>query len=256
MAERFLETYGHLDEPGLKIIRELSNRNIYYDEITSIEDGECNTYDIHVPDEHEYCANGLFSHNTKIRGYRANYLVSDEFASQNPDIYENVISGFAFVSSNPVQKVKEAAKIETLKNIGMWTPDQEKRMQENYKGNQSILAGTAYYSWNHFYTYFRKYKSYLDSRGNPDKLEEIFGGPPPDGFDWRDYSIIRLPLELVPKGMMDEKQISRSKATTHSTNYQMEFGAVFANDSNGFFKRSLIESCVTKDNISKGERPC
>jgi hypothetical protein len=51
--------------------------------------------------------------------------------------------------------------------------------------------------------------------------------------------------------MMDEKQISRSKATTHSTNYMMEFGAVFANDSNGFFKRSLIESCVTKEPIEK-----
>lgn len=188
---------------------------------------------------------------TKIRGYRANYLVSDEFASQNPDIYENVISGFAFVSSNPVHKVKEAAKIETLKEIGLWTPEQEDRLNANYKGNQSILAGTAYYSWNHFYTYYKKYKSYLETKGDKKKLEEIFQGDPPDGFDWRDYSIIRLPLELVPKGMMDEKQISRSKATTHSTNYQMEFGAVFANDSNGFFKRSLIESCVTKDNISK-----
>lgn len=188
---------------------------------------------------------------SKIRGYRANYLVSDEFASQNPEIYENVISGFAFVSSNPVIKVKEAAEIETLKELNLWTPEQETKLKENYKGNQSILAGTAYYSWNHFYTYYKKYKSYLDTKGDPKKLEEIFQGEPPEGFDWKDYSIIRLPLELVPKGMMDDKQISRSKATTHSTNYQMEFGAIFANDSNGFFKRSLIESCVTKDNIAK-----
>ena len=38
--------------------------------------------------------------------------------------------------------------------------------------------------------------------------------------------------------------VARSKATIHSGIYLMEFGAVFSTDSNGFFKRSLIESCV------------
>ena len=41
--------------------------------------------------------------------------------------------------------------------------------------------------------------------------------------------------------------ISRSKATVHNGIYQMEFGACFTRDSQGFFKRSLIESCVSSD---------
>ena len=43
---------------------------------------------------------------------------------------------------------------------------------------------------------------------------------------------------------MDASKVARSKATVHTGIYQMEFGACFSTDSNGFFKRSLIESCV------------
>ena len=46
---------------------------------------------------------------------------------------------------------------------------------------------------------------------------------------------------------MDASQVARSKATVHAGIYQMEFGAVFTRDSEGFFKRSLIESCVVDD---------
>ena len=46
---------------------------------------------------------------------------------------------------------------------------------------------------------------------------------------------------------MDEKNIARAKATVHSAIYQSEYGAVFIADSDGFFKRSLIEGCVTSE---------
>ena len=32
------------------------------------------------------------------------------------------------------------------------------------------------------------------------------------GFDWRDFSIMRIPVDLLPLGFMDEKQISSAKA--------------------------------------------
>lgn len=255
LVSKFLSIYDGLDDWRVHKIKELANPNYYYDEIESITDGECPTFDIHVPDGHEYCANGFFSHNTKIRGQRANYLVCDEFATMNPEIYENIIAGFAFVSADPVSKVKEHASIEALKGIKLWTPEQEENNRLNYKGNQSILAGTAYYSWNHLYTYFSKYKAIIESKGNKDKLAEVMKDVNLDGFDWRDYSIIRLPLEVVPAGLMDIKQVARSRATAHSAIFQMEFGAVFAKDSNGFFRRTLIEGCVCNKAILKEEGP-
>ena len=49
---------------------------------------------------------------------------------------------------------------------------------------------------------------------------------------------------------MDENSISQAQAMMHSEQHKMEFSAVFSGDSNGFFKRSLIEACVTTQPIS------
>jgi ribonucleotide reductase alpha subunit len=42
----------------------LVSMDIYLDEIEAISDGECDTYDLSVPDNHTYIANGFVSHNT------------------------------------------------------------------------------------------------------------------------------------------------------------------------------------------------
>ena len=64
---------------------------------------------------------------------------------------------------------------------------------------------------------------------------------------------MRIPYELVPEGFMDDRQIVRARATMHSGTYGREYGAVFVKDSNGFFKRTLIESCVANDKNIQNE---
>ena len=177
----------------------------------------------------------------KIRGQRANDIIADEFASIPREIFENVVAGFAAVSSNPVENVKRVAAEQKAKELGIDIEDEEKEVK---KANQIVLSGTAYYDFNHFATYWKKWKSIIKSRGELSKLREIFGEDPPENFDWSQYSIIRVPYELLPKGFMDADQVARSKATVHTGIYQMEYGACFTRDSQGFFKRSLIESCV------------
>lgn len=191
----------------------------------------------------------------KIRGQRARLTIVDEFASLNPEIYETVIQGFTSVSSSPVDNVKTLAEIETLKNLGLWGEQQQERFAKQKQSNQSIIAGTAYYAFNHFYSYFKRYKGIIESRGDINRLEEVFNGEIPQGFNWKDYCVIRLPIELVPKGFMDEKQIARSKATLHSGIFMMEFASVWCIDSNGFYKRTTIEACVCNDQ-NKVEKAC
>jgi len=180
---------------------------------------------------------------TKIRGQRANDIIADEFASIPREIFENVVAGFAAVTASPVENVRRIASQKKAIELG----EVENNEQAAYEGlgNQIILSGTAYYDFNHFAEYWKKWKQIIQSKGHPKKLAEIFGGDEvPKDFDWRQYSIIRVPFELLPEGFMDAAQVARSRATVHSGIYQMEFGACFATDSHGFFKRSLIESCV------------
>jgi hypothetical protein len=182
---------------------------------------------------------------SKIRGLRAHIIIADEFASISPDIYETVVSGFAAVSANPIQNVKEEAKKQALLEVGLWNDELE--AVQIKKGNQAIISGTADYAFKHFANYWKRYKSIIESRGDKHKLQEIFNGEVPDSFNWKDYSIIRMPYELIPKGFMDDKQVSRAKATIHTGIYNMEYAACFTEDSDGFFRRSLIESCVVTD---------
>jgi len=190
----------------------------------------------------------------KIRGQRANDIIADEFASIPRDIFENVVAGFAAVSANPVENVKRLSAKKKAAELGIELELEEDNPE--IKDNQIILSGTAYYDFNHFATYWKKWKSIIKSKGNITLLREIFNGDdPPDNFDWTQYSIIRMPYELLPPGFMDADQVARSKATVHAGIYQMEYGACFTRDSQGFFKRSLIESCVVgnKENEIKDE---
>lgn len=182
---------------------------------------------------------------SKIRGLRAHIIIADEFASISPDIYETVVSGFAAVSATPIQNVKEQAKKQAMIDAGLW--NEELEVLNTKMGNQAIISGTADYDFKHFASYWKRYKAIIESRGERSKLEEIFKGEVPDNFNWKDYSIIRIPYELIPKGFMDDKQVSRAKATIHTGIYNMEYAACFVKDSEGFFRRSLIENCVVSD---------
>jgi len=182
---------------------------------------------------------------SKIRGLRAHIIIADEFASISPDIYETVVAGFAAVSASPIENVKEEARKKALKEAGLW--NEQFDALEKKMGNQAIITGTADYSFKHFAQYWRRYKGIIESKGDKHKLEELFKGEVPDNFNWGDYSIIRIPYELIPKGFMDDKQVARAKATIHTGIYNMEYAACFTKDSDGFFKRSLIESCVVRE---------
>jgi len=194
----------------------------------------------------------------KIRGLRANIILADEYASIPPDVFETVVRGFAAVSASPVEKVKATAKKEALMKLGRWDAYQESMFQKQTLGNQCIITGTADYSFMHFAETWRKYYVYVKSEGKIDKmvklpngevktLRDYFPEGVPKAFDHRHYSIIRVPYELIPKGFMDDKMVASAKANSNKGVYLREYGACFPDDSDGFFRRSLIESCVATD---------
>lgn len=177
----------------------------------------------------------------RIRGLRANDVIADEFASVPVDIFETVIAGFASVASSPSENAARIAQKKALKHYKIHFEDDK----ELERGNQIIISGTAFYSFNHFAAYHDKYRRIIKSRGNPEKLKDLSA----DKLDYKQFCIIRVPVDIIPEGFMDADQIARAKATVHSGIYEMEYGSVFSSDSNGFFKRSLIESCVVQPDM-------
>lgn len=223
---RYLGRFDSRQEALTCVLREKATS---HQPVTSVEElpGEQVLFDYYLPEGHRFVANGFVQHN-----------------SIPEDIYQNVVRGFASVSADPASGVRHQARVRLLKKMGQWTEEDDRAEARIMRANQNVISGTAYYSFNHFYKTWKTYKAFIESKGERKKLEEIFDGPVPEGFDWRDFSIIRIPVDLLPKGFMDEKQISSARATLSKSNYMIEFGAAFATDSEGFFRRSLIESCV------------
>lgn len=188
----------------------------------------------------------------KIRGLRGNSIIVDEFSAHNPQIVEEVIFGFGSVRSSPMENVVMKAKEKYYKKHRMKMPDG----QESDIGNQLIISGTASYYFNHFYEYWKRYKSIIRSKGDVAKLEKIMKGQVPKNLNWKDFCVIRIPYSAIPEGFMDDAVIARAKSQMSKALYNKEFEAVFVEDSDGFFKRSLIDGAVASyQNIAKyGDR--
>jgi hypothetical protein len=185
----------------------------------------------------------------KIRGERAHDILADEFPSIPRETFETVVAGFGVVEMEPYDKVQRAAEIRVLKKLNLWSEDMEEAARASRMGNQSVISGTAYYQFNHFADYWKRWHAIITSKGDKGKLAQVIGEDAANDVDWRDYAIIRLPVDMLPPGYMDERHVARSRATVQSGIFLNEFGAVFSSDTNGFFKRGLIESCVTNHPI-------
>jgi len=185
---------------------------------------------------------------TKIRGFRANVVIADEFASIPEDVFDIVVRGFAATAKTPMEEAKKIAFDKYLSKLDIPNDVKKELTKDDKKmhGNQIVYSGTAYYAFNHF---SKKYQMWLDiikSKGRPDKVAQIFGGENliPEGFNYKDYCIIRIPHTHLPDGLLDQRQLSHAKATLPRNIYLMEYGAVFVKDSDGFYPRSLIEGCT------------
>jgi len=172
----------------------------------------------------------------KIRGQRAHDIIVDEFAVGNAEIFEHVVAGFGIVKSDPLNLSKTLASRRLAEKLGYKLPEEATSL---YQPNQIILAGTAYHSYNHFYTYWKKYHNIISTGGDKNKLADIGE----ENTDPSKYSILRIPYHLIPEGLFDQDLIDRGRSNMHESLYLQEFCACFSDDSNGFFKRSLLERC-------------
>jgi hypothetical protein len=194
----------------------------------------------------------------KIRGYRANYIIADEYASIPSEIFNVTVRGFGSTSSDPVEKVKRAATIKQLKKIGRYTEDTIRNVNYTFDGNQVVISGTASYSFNHFCNDYEKHKKIIASKGDGSKIIDILGEDKSlqKGFNFKDYAAIRIGYNHIPDDFLDEGMISQAKATMNIHQFSMEYGSIFCSDTDGFYKRSLIENatCYRPIVTSSGER--
>lgn len=170
-----------------------------------------------------------------IRGLRATCIIADEFASIPEEIFQVVVRGFAAVSKDPAKNVIDKWKHRHLKDKGIDTEEIDTQ------GNQIILSGTAYYTFNHFYKTKERYEEIIGNKVQSDVENE---NGVLERVDYRDYGIIEIPYQAMPPGFMDVTQIGQAKATMHPIFFGMEYEAKFAGTTGGFFPMIDIENAT------------
>lgn len=158
----------------------------------------------------------------KSRGLRSNDTLGDEFSSIPQEVFETVIAGFSSVKSQPAEAARTEVrnKIKRIFNIEI---EPETSMANK---NQLVISGTAYYQFGHFYKYWKQWKETILSRGETSKLEKIFADRGiPEGYNWKDFTVIRLPYSIIPHGFMDASNLARAKLTVNSGVFKNEYEA-------------------------------
>lgn len=179
---------------------------------------------------------------SRIRGLRAQVILADEFDSIPVEIFQTVVEGFAAVSANPIENMKKSALEKRLKESGEW--DEKFADEFSVKRNQSIISGTVGDIHGNLQDYFKKYSTIIKTKGDAGHFKEVFGDKVPEGIDHKDFCVIRIPYEKVPSGFMDAQSIAKAKVTNDPAIFAAEYGCCPITDTNGFYKKSLIDSCT------------
>jgi hypothetical protein len=184
----------------------------------------------------------------KIRGVRATDIVCDEYASIPEEIFQVVVRGFAAVAADPIEQARQIHLENQLVKSGAIQDGDRKKLQSN----KIIYSGTAHYQFNHYYRLYSIHKAIIDNEfvGSAEDINESFSSSEDGSYklegnlDYRDYAIIQVPYMALPEGFMDDKQIIQARATMPRALFAMEYECMFATDSDGFFKRLLINEAT------------
>jgi hypothetical protein len=169
----------------------------------------------------------------KIRGFRANILVLDEFLLLPEEIIKNVLMPFLVAPQN----MKERMEIREFENklISEGLMKEEDRMVFENTSKMIALSSASY-------TFENLYKTYLEW------IEKITSKQRSEAT----YFVSQLSYEALPEEMIDKTIIEEAQAggSSHSS-FLREYCAQFTDGSDSYFNAKKMEDCSLK----LGEKP-
>ena len=165
----------------------------------------------------------------KLRGFRFHRIIIDEFALMPERIYNEVIIPFLSVVENPTQR-------EELYNTETMLIKQGKMKEENryiWPNNKLIALSSASYKFEYMYKAYEQFED-LIRVGSNSKADAH-------------RTIMQFSYDCAPKQLYDKNLIEQAKSTMSQSQFDREFGAVFTDDSSGYFKTSKMAACTLKD---------
>lgn len=180
----------------------------------------------------------------RLRGFRFNRIVLDEFITIPEKIFTEVILPFLGVIENPVER-EEMHVLETeLIDKGLMQ-EEERYVWPN---NKLIILSSPSFKFEYMYKLYKKYEALIFKEDQSQAIEE----GEDDIKDTAYRFIMQLSYECAPKRLYDQNLLKQAKATMSEMQFEREFGGQFVDESDGYFRLSKMAACTIPD----GERPC
>ncbi len=164
----------------------------------------------------------------KLRGFRFQRMIIDEFLLMPERIYNEVIVPFLSVTENPIER-QEMYNLES-KLIESGKMKEEDRTQ--WVNNKIIGLSSASYKFEYLYKMYQQYENLIL---NPEKN------------DVAHRVIMHLSYDCAPTQLYDQSLIQQAKSTMSQSQFDREFGSMFTDDSSGYFKVSKMAACTIED---------
>ena len=169
----------------------------------------------------------------KLRGFRFHRIIIDEFALMPERIYNEVIVPFLAVVENPTQR-DDLFKLENLLIKENKMTEGERHVWPN---NKLVALSSASYKFEYLYKLYTQFENLIAEPKQKDKASRC---------------VMQYSYDCAPEQLYDQNLITQAKATMSQSQFEREFGALFTDDSSGYFKTSKMALCT----VSDGELPC
>jgi intein/homing endonuclease len=164
----------------------------------------------------------------KLRGFRFQRMIIDELLLMPEKILNEVIMPFLSVVENPTER-QEIHDLETkMIAEGKMLPSERIK----WPNNKIIGLSSASYKFEYLYKMYCQYESLIMNENDQDGAHRV---------------IMHFSYDCAPEQLYDINLINQAKATMSQSQFEREFGAVFTDDSSGYFKVSKMAACTIPD---------
>jgi hypothetical protein len=173
----------------------------------------------------------------RLRGFRFNRIVLDEFLTIPEKIFNEVIIPFLGVVENPIQR-EELHKLESrLIEKG------EMREDERYvwPNNKLIILSSPSFKFEYMYKLYKKYEGLIFGEFKSEEEDEE------QAADDAYRLVMQLSYDCAPTRLYDQNLLKQAKATMSEMQFKREFGAQFVDESDGYFRLSKMAACTIPD---------
>ena len=168
----------------------------------------------------------------KIRGFRANVLVLDEFLLLPEDIIKNVLMPFLVAPQN----IKERMQVREIEDKLIKDGDMDESDRMVFENNSKMVAlSSASYTFENLYRTYQEWTARASDENDSEAR----------------YSVSQMGYEAAPPDMIDKTIIEEAQnGGSSNSSFLREYCAQFTDGSDSYYSFKKMEECTLKD-----ERP-